>query len=250
MLYVAAQVARIDLKVDLAVTETMKIYRRVLKSAISVSAIPLGSTTNRVTVAVVVSKAVVNAFGVPSVTAATVQEIVKNIIWDDVGRSFGVLAAECIATAGVFGTLIFGGMPFFLAAGAVNAPIIIPPTAELLLMLSCDLILILTRAFKDCTHQCLGQPLKKDIEKAAHAYRHFAKQVHREIKNLISNFNMIKNFHTGKIKIGVEKIVEKYTRLFIEQSEAGASRHGLYQGSESSLNSIEFEKAQKVGSAA
>ena len=71
MLYIAAQIARIDLKVDLAVTKTMQIYKRILKSASSVSMLPLGSTTHRVTVAVVVCKAVVNAFGVPSVTAAT-----------------------------------------------------------------------------------------------------------------------------------------------------------------------------------
>lgn len=149
----------------------MQIYKRILKSAGSVSALPLATTTYRLTVAVVVWKAVVNAFGVPSVTAATVQQIVKNIIWDDMGRNISVFVTECIATFGLFGTPICLDMPIFLATGAVNAPIAITATAELLLMLSCDVILILTRAFKDCTHQCLGQPLKKDIEKAALAYR-------------------------------------------------------------------------------
>lgn len=248
MLYIAAQVARIDLKVDLAVTKTMQIYSRILKSASSLSAVPLANITNRVTVAVVVCKAVVNAFGVPSVTAATVQQIVKNVIWDDMGSNISVFVADCIATVGLFGTLILFGMPVFLAAGAVNIPIIVPATAELLLMLSCDVILILVRAFKDCTHQCLGQPLKKDIEEAALAYRQFAKQVHQEIKDLISKLNIIKLFQVAKIKIGVEKILEKYTKLFVEQSQIRASWHGSDRGSESTLvSSIELKKAQGAG---
>lgn len=251
MLYIAAQVARIDLKVDLAVTKTMQIYKRILKSASSMAVVPLGNTAHRVTVAVLVCKAVVNAFGVPSVTAATVQQIVKNVVWDDMGRNFSVVVADCIATVGAFGTFVTFGMPVFLAAAAVNIPIIIPATAELLLMLSCDVILILIKAFKDCTHQCLGQPLKQDVEKAAQAYRHFAKQVHEEIKGLISKYNIIKVFQIAKIRIGVERILEKYTQLFNEQSATGTSRHRSSHESEYSLvSSIELEKAHGAGPSA
>ncbi len=247
-MYIAAQVARIDLKVDLAVTKTMQIYKRTLKSAGSVAAIPLGSTAYRITVAALVCKAVVNAFGVPTVTVATVQQIVKNIVWDDIGCSFSVLMAECIATVGIFGTLVLWGMPGFLAAGVVNIPIVTPATAQLMLMLSCDVILILVRAFMDCTHQCLGQPLKKDVEAAAVAYRYFAPQVHQEMKELISSFDIVKSFRVDKIKIGVGSILEKYTKLFIEQSEIGAMRHSSDLRSEHSrVSSIEFEKAQKAG---
>lgn len=248
MSYIAAQVAQIDLKVDLAVTKTMQIYKRILKSASSVSAVPLGNCTYRLTVALVVCKAVVKAFGVSSVTAATVQQIVKNVIWDDMGRNFSVFIADCIAIAGVLGTVILWGAPVFLAAGVVNIPMIIPATAELLLMLACDVILILTRAFKDCTHQCLGQPLKKDIEKAALAYRRFAQQVHREIKDLIGRVNIIKVFQVAKIRIGVEAILEKYTKLFIEQPEIGANRQYSDEGSEySRFSAAELAKAQKAG---
>lgn len=243
--YIAVQVRRIGLKVDLAVTKTMQIYKRTLKSAIGVSVVPLGSSSNRVTVAVVVSKAIVSAFGVPSVTAATVLQITKNIIWDDMGSSMSIFVAEVIATVGAFGTLFLGGMPVFLAAAVVNTPIVVPATAELLLMLSCDIILILVRAFKDCTHRCLSQPLKSDIEKAARAYRQFAKDVHREIKDLVPKFNIIKTFQTAKMQIGVEKILDKYRDLFIDQAEFGASRHGSRQWSAHSRNSIESEKAQK-----
>ncbi|KAL8723618.1 MAG: hypothetical protein Q9181_007246 [Wetmoreana brouardii] len=247
-LYVAAQVRRIDLKVDLAVTKAMQIYKRALRSAGTISFIPLASTTNRVTVAVVVCKAVVNAFGVPSVTAATIQQIVKNVIWDDMGHNFSVFIAECVATAGIIGTLVLWGMPVFLATSVINAPVIMTATAELVLMLACDLILILRRAFKDCTHQCLGQPLKKDIEKAAMAYRPFAKQVHQEIKKLTSLLK-INTFRPAKIKIGLEQLLQKYAMTFIEQSGVGTSRHSSTSalGSEQSYESsvTDLEKAQK-----
>ena len=246
MLYIAAQVARIDLKVDLAVTKTMQIYKQTNYSAASVSMIPVGNTTNQVTVAVVICTAVVNSFGVPSVSAATVQQIVKNIVWDGMGQSFSAWLADGIATVGILGTIIFGGMPIFLATGAVNAPLIIPATAQLLLMLSCDVILILIRAFKDCTHQCLGQPLKKDIEKAAVAYRPFAQGVHQDIKHLTPKGDLIRVFQVAKIHIGVEKILEKYTKLFIEQSEIRASRDSDYGSKDSRVSSIELEKAQKA----
>ena len=246
MLYIAAQVRCIDLKVDLAVSKTMQIYKRTLKSAATVTAIPLGNTANQVTVAVVICTAVVNAFGVPSVTAATVQHIVKNIVWDGMGHNLSLFMADVIATAGSLGTLLFGGMPVFLAATALNVPLVIPATAQLLLMLSCDIILILVRAFKDCTHQCLSQPLKKDIEKAAVAYRRFATQVHQEIKDLVGNFNFVKNFQVAKIHVGVQKIINEYTKLFVEDLGTGVSLLGSEKGSECTLvSSIELEKAQR-----
>ena len=245
MLYIAAQVRCIDLKVDLAVSKTMQIYKGTLKSAASMTVIPLGNTTNQLTVAVVICTAIVNAFGAPTVTATTVQQIVKNIVWDGMGRSFSLLMADCIAAAGVFGTIVFGGIPVFLAAGAVNIPIVIPAVAQSLLMLSCDVILILIRAFKDCTRQCLGQPLKKDIERAAVAYRQFATQVHQEIKVLIDKVNFVKNFQAAKIHVGFEKILNKYRKLFVDVSGTGANRLGSEHGSESTLVShIGSKKSQ------
>ena len=227
MLYIAAQVRCIDLKVDLAVSKTMQIYKQTLKSAVTVTAIPLGNTANQVTVAVVICTAIVNAFGVPSVTAATVQHIVKDSVWDVMSRNFSVLMADIIATVGCLLTIGLGGLPVFLAAAPLNVPLAIPATAQLLLMLACDIILILVKAFKDCTRQGLGQPLKKDIEKAAVAYRPFATQVHEEIKDLVKKSNFVKNFQVAKIHVGVQRIINKYTKLFVEEAGTGANRLGL-----------------------
>ena len=58
--------------------------------------------------------------------------------------------------------------------------------------------------------------------------------------------NFVKNFQVAKIHVGVQRIINKYTKLFVEESGTGASRLGSEQGSECTLvSSIEVEKAQR-----
>ena len=232
MFYVAAQVTKIDLKIDLAIRETVRIYKHIIRSAAGIGFIPFGTTVNRVTTAVVVCKAIVSAFGVPSVGAGTVQEIVKNLVWDDVQHGPILFIAESIATVGVFGSLILGGMPVFMVAGALNVPLVVPTTARLFLMLACDVILILTRAFKQCADRCVGQPHKRDVEMAAFAYRDISKKVHRKIKDLIPPHNLIKSFQAGRTMTGFQDIVEKYKRKFVE---------GVGTGSKSKVSDLNDE---------
>ena len=216
MQFVAAQVTRIDLKVDLAIIEAMRVYKNAVTSAATIACIPTASSTNRVTVAVVVCKAIVACFGVPGVSAKAIQEIVKCEVWDDMGHNVNVFFAESIAVVGAVGTLIFGGAPLFLAASAINIPFVVPATARLVLMLACDMILILSRAYKDCIDRSVRQPLTQDIDRAAIAYRRISKVVHREIKDLIPQTNVIKTFRAAKILVEFREIVEKFKVQFTE----------------------------------
>ena len=216
-LYIAAQVTRRDLKVDLAVTETMRLYRRIVRSAAGAAFVPLASSSNRVTVSILICKAIVSCFGTPSVSAVTIQEIVKSIVWDDLEHNISIIFAEAVAVMGITGSLALGGAPIFLASGVVNMTFAVPATARLFLMLACDVILILTRAYKACTDKCLGQPLKKDIENAAFAYRNISRSVHRAVKDLLPRVNFIKAFKAKKIEVGFEEILEKYKREFAEE---------------------------------
>lgn len=216
MMYIGAQIAGIDLKVDLAVKETLRIYKHTIKSAPSVGFIPLASSSNRLAVAVAVCKAVVSSFSGPSINASIVQQIMKNVIWDDMEHNFSTLLAEGIAVTGFLGTIALFGMPIFLASGAINAALVVPNNVRLLLMLACDMTLILTRAFKECTRRCIGQPLKSDIEKAAFEYRVMARKVHDEIKDLVPLANFIKAFQGEKVKIGFRQILDKYLKIFNE----------------------------------
>jgi hypothetical protein len=210
MLYIASQITRIDLKIDLAVAETMHIYRHALRHTAAAGALPGGASAHRIAVAALVCRAVVGCFGVPTVSARTVQQIVKAVVWDDVGSSLPLIFVEAVATVGFLGTVVLAGMPVFLASGAVNAPIAIPATTRLVLMLAADVILILTEAFKRSTGKFIGHPLAKDIEDAATAYREEAKAVHDKIARIVPMTNFVKSLRFNKVKLKFEKIVQEH----------------------------------------
>lgn len=213
LLYISAQVTRIDLKIEIAVSETMRIYRYTVRSMVAAGFVPGGATTTRVTVAAVVCKAVVACFGVPAVSAKIVQEIIHSVIWEDLDQNFSLLFAEAISCLGMLATVLLGGMTVFLASGAVNVPLIVPATTGLFLMLACDVILILVRSFKASTDKCIGQPLEKDIEKAACEYRPISKAVHKRVKKVVPRHNMIKSFQADEIKISLDEILAEYKEL-------------------------------------
>ena len=211
-------------------TETMRLYRRIVRSAAGAAFVPLASSSNRVTVSVLICKAIVGCFGTPTVSAVTVQEIVKSIVWDDLEHNLSIIFAETAAVLAIGGSIVLGGAPIFLASGFINMTFAVPATARLFLMLACDVILILTRAFKACTDKCLGQPLKKDIENAAFAYRNISRAVHRAIKDLLPRVNFIGAFKAKKIEAGFEEILEKYKREFTEEVNT-LSTYGVSDGS-------------------
>lgn len=100
------------------------------------------------------------------------------------GNSLRIAVAELFAVGGLCATVMMGGNPFFLVASTANVPLVVPATARLILMLSADLILILTSSFKVASQKNVGQPLDQDLEAAACAYRPFSNDVHRGIKDL------------------------------------------------------------------
>ena len=194
----------------------MRLYKHIVRSASASAIIPSGSQTTRITAAVMICKAIVACFGAPTVSGEAIQAIVKNIVWDDISHNFNLALVETISAVGILGTIILHGAPVVLVSGAVNVPLAVPTTTRLMLMLACDVILILTKAFKNCTDKCLGHPLKQDIEQAAREYRSVSKQVHKRIKRLIPLYNPVKSFQAEKVKIGFEKVIEEYRDIFVE----------------------------------
>lgn len=80
LLYVAAQVADIDLKINLALIERMKIYRRVLGTTSTLGFVPTAASGNLTASAISICKAIVQCFGLPTVNYNTVYQIVKTSI--------------------------------------------------------------------------------------------------------------------------------------------------------------------------
>ena len=205
MLFIAAEAARIDLKVEVAIAETMRVYKHSIGSAASLGMIPAAPTITRVSVVAVVCQKIVSCFGIHTVNYQTILAIVKSVIWDDIRHNFQVLLAEMIAVGGL---------------GVLNIVLNVPSTARHFLMLAADIILILVQAFKYTTDKRIGQPGKEDIEKAAYEYRALSHRVHKRVKKLVPKSNVVKSFQVKKINIGLEKIIEDYRHKIIENTEA------------------------------
>ena len=205
----AAQIADIDLKINSALFQTMKIYRRILHTTSALSVVPFAASSNRTASAISICKAIVQCFGLPTINYNTIYEIVKSNVWDDLGHNISVIVAEAISSLALTGTL-FTGMPIVLASGAITIPLVVPATMRLILMLATDLILILTQAFKNSTYTCVGQPTEKDVENAARHYRPMAAKVHREILGLVPKRNVVKSYFHNDVRLGLEKTVHRF----------------------------------------
>jgi hypothetical protein len=80
LVYITSQVTRIDLKVDLAIAETMRIYKHTVRSALASGFIPGGASTTRITTTTMLYKAIITSFGLPRVSHKTVLEIMNSVI--------------------------------------------------------------------------------------------------------------------------------------------------------------------------
>ncbi len=248
MLYVAAQIADIDLKLNSALIETMRIYRRVLRTTSTVGVIPFTTWSNRTASAISICKAIVHCFGLPTINYNTIYEIVKSNVWDDLGHDVSVVAAKAIGSLGLVGTLL-SGIPFVLAAGAITIPLIVPATMRLILMLATDLILILTQAFKKTTYtsvgqrtESVGQPTEKDVENAARHYRPIAAKVHKEILSLVPKRNIARSFFHNDVRLGLEKTVHRF-KDEINDMDAGRLAPSSKTSSSSDRTMVEKEIA-------
>lgn len=213
LVYIAAQFASIDLKVDLAIIETMRIYRRVLGTSAGLSMIPSASMTNRTAAILAVGGAIMKCFGLPGIKTQTLFEIVKFTMWDNIGHDAMLAFSEAVAGAGGFMTVATAGIPFFLVAGAVNPPLVIPAVSRSILIFSADLVLVLSHALGKIMLTCTDLPSEKDIAKAAEEFRPHCAKIHDEVLALVPRSNFIKCLQYNRVRRGLEHVVEKYRHM-------------------------------------
>ncbi|KXT04957.1 hypothetical protein AC578_10334 [Pseudocercospora eumusae] len=191
LLYIRAQVTRIDLKIDMAMCEVMRRYKALVRTASGVSFSFAGSTIHRKNAASKVCKAIINCFGLPGVSTDNVITALNKNVWTYIGVDPLVSIAEAINLLGYIGTGFAGGIPAWLVTGAISLPLVVPATCRLFLTMSADLILVLTRAFKEVTFRNSGQPQERDVQAAARIYRvrGYSTHIHKHIKTLIPRRN-------------------------------------------------------------
>ena len=174
LLYVAAQSADIDLKINSAIIETMKIYRRALGTATALGYIPTSASIHLTTSAFSVCRAIVQCFGLPKISYRSAYDIVKKYLWDD--HDFSVVTPNSLSAVYLTSTEVLGAA---LTAGVINISLVVIVTTRLILLLASDLILILIRACKETTSTRAGRPQLTDVANAAIYYRSRASMVHQ-----------------------------------------------------------------------
>lgn len=125
LLYIRAQVTRIDLKIDLALCEVMRRYKRLMRQATGSAFAPMGSTIARKLSTTAVTKAIINCFGLPSVSADTAIEALKANVWKTLGANVTIAFAESLHLVGVLGSAVVTGAPIWMITGAINTTFVI-----------------------------------------------------------------------------------------------------------------------------
>ena len=195
----------------------MRRYRPLVKTATGVSFTPIGASTHRKTAAAKVCTAILNCFGLPSVSSQTAIANMKQNVWDHLGFDFFMAIAEGLNLFGVAGTGIAGGVPAVLVTGAISVPLVVPSTCRLFLTMSADLILVLILSFKQVALQS-RQPQEKDFQNASRDYRlrGYSEHVHLDIKTLIPRRSLAASYKYDKIRDGLESIVDRYKNKLME----------------------------------
>ena len=209
--YIAAQIAEIDLKIDLAIVEIMRIYGHAVRASAVAGLIPGTSTTTSWTVSSFVCRKILKCFGVSSLGHKTLNDIIRRLLWDNMDTSALVIFTETISMLGLIGTTSVFGAPNSLATGVLGFAVSVPATARLVLMFACDVILIIIRAFDLCKSKCINQPERVQIETATHEYKDTMPVVHRRVKELVTRVGgLVTSFRSSKIKPRVEAIIEEF----------------------------------------
>ncbi|KAI6896472.1 hypothetical protein KC318_g10053 [Hortaea werneckii] len=223
LLFVRAQSSSIELKLCGAVDEVIRIYSHILRSATGAALIPMGASTNRYSAAIAVCAKVLQHFGLPTISAETAIEVIRAHVWENLGTQFAIVWAESIAILGLLLSVALSGLPIFLATSLINWPILVPATMRLYLMLSADLVLILTRSFKDAADRNIGQPRQQDLLAAAKHYRKYAKDVHAHIGRQVPRRNVLKCYKTTEISRMFRELVESYRVKMLEPETSAPS---------------------------
>ena len=212
----------------------MRRYKRLIHSTTGSSFAPGGATINRKASTVAVTKAIINCFGLPTVSADTAVESLKTNVWSTLGSNVALVLADSFQVIGLVGTVAAAGIPAWMVTGAINSTYVVPTTCRLFLIMSLDLTLVLARSFKEVTFRANGQPNEKDVSAAARNYRlrGYSQHVHREIKQLVPRRNVTACYRLSKIQRQIETIVATYKDKLMDDVDLPLNIRGLSIGTD------------------
>ena len=226
-------IPHVDLKIDLALAETMRRYKRLIRRTGTNFGL-FGATITQKVSTHLLTKAIINCFGLPTVSSDLALEALKANVSKTLGSNIQLAFAELFSLFGLTGTIFAAGIPVWLITGSINASHIVPTTCRLFLIMACDLTLVLARSFREVTFRSRGQPNEKDVGAAARNYavRGYAQHVHRDIKNLIPRKQVLASFKVEAIQRGVEDIFAKYKDRLMQDVDLPMEIQGIKIGSD------------------
>lgn len=206
----------------------MKRYRRLVRQT-GANWAPLGATVNRKLSTAQVTKSIINCFGLPTVTGDTAIETLKANVWSTLGSDIQLALSEVFHLIGVACSGLAMGAPVWLLTGSINSSHIVPTTCRLFLIMSCDLTLVLARAFKEVTFRAQGQPNEKDVSAAARNYavRGYSNHVHQDIKRLIPRKSPMASLRVDAVQQGLENVLIRYKDGLMEDVDLPLQTDGM-----------------------
>ncbi|GAB1744373.1 hypothetical protein NU219Hw_g1653t1 [Hortaea werneckii] len=185
LLYIRAQVTRIDLKIDMALCEVNRRYKRLIRDATGSVFAPGGATITRKVSTTAITKKIINCFGLPTVSVEMALDALNTNVWSTLGQNLVLALAEGLHIFGIMASGAMSGIPIFLVSGSINASYI---------------------------------PTERDVNAAARNYqlRGYSKHVHKEVKQLVPRRNVVKSFQAEKVQQGLQAIFATYKDRLME----------------------------------
>ncbi|KAI1362465.1 hypothetical protein F5Y08DRAFT_312192 [Xylaria arbuscula] len=228
---VAAQVVDVEQKIDLAITEVMRLGAHAIRTAMV--PLPASGLIGTPTVSRILCEHVIQCFGFPKATPEAVEEIMSQVVMKNLKGFMRVSLTQFASISAVtLGAAIPSG-GIGVIAGIAGCILSTPPTARMLLKCACDMILILERSFR---YQGKYVSVKQLEDAAAYYTTAMAKKldgspillqqnVHEQIDNMIPLKKVSVGFKFGKLRFGLQDIIylNRYDRDSLSQAPSRVS---------------------------
>ena len=212
----------------------MRRYKKLIRSATGTAYALAGPSINRKVATNAVTKAIINCFGLPTVSSDMAVAALKASVWNTTETNVILALASGLQLIGITGTVFAAGIPAWLVTGSINASYVVPATCRLFLIMACDLTFVLARSFKEVTFRANGQPNERDVSAAARNYklRGYSQHVHHHIKKLVPRRNLAASYKVETIRQSVDDLFMKYKDKLMEDVDLPLVVKGVRIGSD------------------
>ena len=250
---VAAQVADVESKIDLAMTESVRLLRTAGWTSMADAPVVFASTIATPTISRVLCNNVLRCFGFPNVKSEDVDDIMSKVVWWNLAKFMAHNLSQTLAVWGGVAALTLttgvGGI-----ALAVAAPLLeVIPAARMIIKCACDLIIILDRAFsaggKTVTIEHIRQASKeyttRFVDATGESSTSRRKKVHKAIEELIPliTLKFYKGLQIATVQAGMREII-KGNRFAPGDSQSLVSV--MASQPKLSLDSLSFGEAEEL----